>query len=234
MTGFLQRLADVAIGEPVPESAVPDLPPRFSARAPAREEAESSPAVPAAPSRGSTPVPAHPGRLAFAPAAPAPSADRVAQPPAPQRPSAPEGPAASTPTVGWASTSPSGVAGSAAAFVTPAVTRAPIGRDAEPPRRAPAGTLPMPPPLGLVPRRAPIQHAPTRSSPARPHAPLSEVALASRVTPRQEPVVVQVTIDRLEVRAPAASRPTPEPPRRRPEPSVALADFLRGAEGRRP
>ena len=63
----------------------------------------------------------------------------------------------------------------------------------------------------------------------RPKAPLSEAVLAARPIATPAPVI-HVTIDRLEVRAPAAARPAvSEPtPRRRPQPRVSLSDFLRG------
>ncbi len=64
-----------------------------------------------------------------------------------------------------------------------------------------------------------------------PEAPLraETVAAHAAAAPASAPVI-HVTIDHLEVRAPAASRP-PQPTRIQPRaPSVSLADYLRGAD----
>lgn len=84
-------------------------------------------------------------------------------------------------------------------------------------------------------------HPPDRPAPVRlghgAQAPLSDAALAGRRSSAREPVVVQVTIDRLDVRAPAAqastARPASEGPRRRPQPSVSLSDYLGGTDAGR-
>lgn len=68
------------------------------------------------------------------------------------------------------------------------------------------------------------------SAQTAPRQPLSEAALAARNTqaasaPRP---IVHVTIDRIEVRAPATpSKPAPAPPPRAAAPSVSLGDYLR-------
>lgn len=63
-------------------------------------------------------------------------------------------------------------------------------------------------------------------------APLSDAAVASRPRlPREERPVIQVTIDRLEVRAPAAPKAAAERRKSRPLPSQSLADYLRGGAG---
>lgn len=74
---------------------------------------------------------------------------------------------------------------------------------------------------------------------ATPHRPLSEAAVASRVSTAPAPrPVVRVSIDRIEVRAPAAKpAPAPAPRARAAAPSVSLADYLRqgdAARGGRP
>ena len=59
--------------------------------------------------------------------------------------------------------------------------------------------------------------------------PLTEAAVAGRsqTTPAKAPVV-HVTIDRIDVRAPAAARPGAAERRPRPQPSVSLSDYLGG------
>jgi hypothetical protein len=69
-----------------------------------------------------------------------------------------------------------------------------------------------------------------------PQAPLSDAALAGRsIASRERPSIVQVTIDRIDVRAPS-SPATPRPQRRvQPQPTVSLSDYLRdGAKAGRP
>jgi hypothetical protein len=69
-----------------------------------------------------------------------------------------------------------------------------------------------------------------------PQAPLSDAALAGRsIAARERPSIVQVTIDRIDVRAPS-SPATPRPQRRaQPQPTVSLSDYLRdGAKAGRP
>ena len=63
-------------------------------------------------------------------------------------------------------------------------------------------------------------------------SPLSDAVVASRPrAPREERPVIHVTIDRLEVRAPAASKVVAERRKPRPLPSQSLADYLRGGGG---
>jgi len=60
-------------------------------------------------------------------------------------------------------------------------------------------------------------------------SPLSDAVVASRPrTPREARPVIHVTIDRVEVRAPAASKLVAERRKPRPLPSQSLADYLRG------
>jgi len=64
--------------------------------------------------------------------------------------------------------------------------------------------------------------------------PLSATALAGRaLAPTAPPPVVHVTIDRIDVRAPAAPARPSAAPRRARAPSVSLGDYLRGPAGRR-
>lgn len=68
-----------------------------------------------------------------------------------------------------------------------------------------------------------------------PFAPLSAPAVASRAQSPADPAptVINITIDRIDVRASAPSRPATAPAARpRPQPSVSLADYLAG-QGRR-
>jgi hypothetical protein len=64
---------------------------------------------------------------------------------------------------------------------------------------------------------------------------MSARALASRPAQRSDSrPVVHVTIDRIEVRAPAApERPKPAPRSRATAPSVSLSDYLRAPEPER-
>lgn len=100
--------------------------------------------------------------------------------------------------------------GVAAAIVTPELAQV---QNALPPRFA-----------GLRPisaRPAAMQHAPTRR-------PLSEAALAARSARTSEPrPIVQVTIDRIDVRAPATPPRAMAPQKRIATPSVSLSDYLR-------
>ena len=77
---------------------------------------------------------------------------------------------------------------------------------------------------------------PTAPQPPAPRRPLSDAALAARsaqAVPPPRPIV-HVTIDRIEVRAPAPSaRPTPAAPQRSATPSVSLGDYLRQRTARR-
>ncbi|MFM0053352.1 hypothetical protein [Caballeronia grimmiae] len=74
---------------------------------------------------------------------------------------------------------------------------------------------------------APPAHARAPTAPA-PQRPLSAAALAQRVLPSAcEATVVHVTIDRIDVRAPAAA-PAPRPQAKpRAKPAMSLADYLR-------
>src|SRR5207247_1975834 len=99
---------------------------------------------------------------------------------------------------------------------------------------APAGDLPTPPGGSSIPRSVALAPAPRVGEAVRPVlppsappgrdarvAPLSDAAVASRVHPsRDEGPVIHVTIDRIDVRAPAAATPRPARQRERAEPAV--------------
>lgn len=72
--------------------------------------------------------------------------------------------------------------------------------------------------------------APIAASPIAPRSPMSEAALALRSTSPSQPPrpVIHVTIDRIEVRAPASAPSAPSPvPQRTTTSSVSLGDYLR-------
>jgi hypothetical protein len=81
---------------------------------------------------------------------------------------------------------------------------------------------------------APVQFAsPMANVSLPPHRtqPLNPVVVASMRVPRQEaPPIIEVTIDRIDIRAPAADKPTAQSPRKRRDPALALGDYLRGQE----
>lgn len=82
---------------------------------------------------------------------------------------------------------------------------------------------------------APTSLLPTlpASRPDARAAPLSDTAVASRMgTPRDERPVIHVSIDRIDVRAPAPDKPGTAVRRPRAEPAVSLSEYLRrGAPG---
>ena len=100
----------------------------------------------------------------------------------------------------------------------------------------PAPTVDSPAPPYVMPRlsRGPELTAPPVVEPIAPpmpgspiSAPLTEAAVAGRAKAAQAPVV-HVTIDRIDVRVPAAAPPTAPERRARAQPSVSLADYLAG------
>jgi hypothetical protein len=93
------------------------------------------------------------------------------------------------------------------------------------------------PPISAVTFAAPPMSVPVGGSPTFAHkisAPLTTAAIAgrARVATAGAPVV-HVTIDRIDMRAPAAARTAPPERRPRPQPSVSLADYLGGGKGAR-
>jgi hypothetical protein len=105
----------------------------------------------------------------------------------------------------------------------------------EPREQAPA-TVPRAPAIAAA-TISPQAREPMRAVPAPLAAaaqpPMSRAFLAARVNPRADrSPVIEVTIDRLEVRAAApVERMTPAIKRRAASPSVPLADYLRGKTG---
>jgi hypothetical protein len=102
----------------------------------------------------------------------------------------------------------------------------------------------------LLPAKAPVfQQLPAGAPTPAPHLataapaakrsanramPLSEAALAGRTPAARELApVIHVTIDRIDVRAPAPSQAPPAQRKARTEPVVSLSDYLRGGGGGR-
>ena len=108
-------------------------------------------------------------------------------------------------------------------------------------QRAPAPVRPdVPPAPQSRPLRIPAESASRVNGPADANAqrtpltvaPLSDAVVANRPrASREERPVIQVTIDRLEVRAPTAPKAAAERRKPRPLPSQSLADYLRGGAG---
>lgn len=100
--------------------------------------------------------------------------------------------------------------------VTPARSEMPV----RPPPRDAAGASAI-----VVLAAAPQVTSMSRRDPP----PLSDAALASRVSRPEAAPVVHVTIDRIDVRAPDLSKPAaPSKPARR-RPAISLADYLRNS-----
>jgi hypothetical protein len=225
MTGLFRNLASVARGEPIPGAANVALPPRFAASTAVAPEIDVPPQDQR--SQQSQPASAPPHRpLQNA----ATANDRVA----PQVPwhdaqtesdeikprSCPSPRAVATPESRSAPSNPT---------VTPPAVSAEIA--APPP--APYYPLPLTLPHNAAHHDAP---PPRDAAPTRRQAPpLGDAVLAGQSLRRREtPPIIQVTIDRIDIRS-------PEPPRAAgtgkapPKPSVSLADYLRRtAPGGRP
>lgn len=204
MTGFLDHLAGMAVGASPPGAAHLSVPPRFAPAAPASVEAEPRP------------EPLGTGRaVAF----PAPRS--AAQPPT-------RDPAPSIPAFRAAPDRPEVPAPAPTATHRPSPARpAPVfliePRSAEPPAAA------LGPPPGIVTPEFPAKAQPYADLPEHRSraAPLDPHVLAGRmVAPSQPRPVIHVTIDRIDVRAPAPSRPVVTPRRARTAASVSLADYL--------
>ena len=220
MSDFLSNLAGLALGQPPAGAARLSLPPRFSGGDhtdidSSLEQIETAPSRPASP-----PLAAEPSRQADVqremPATPI--VETVPVPASPSREkSAPQ-------------------------------TLLPMTRQTEPPqsferelpdrRSSPPSTVEHAQALrATTEMAAPAQPAPPvlaetivrhirNDLPSRP-APLTEAAVANRAVVEREPrPVVNVTIDRIEVRAPREMSQSQTPRRSRPQPSVSLADYL--------
>ena len=106
--------------------------------------------------------------------------------------------------------------------------------------RATVTALPTLPPAAGLPSSQAVSEPVRAALASRPeqrsvdHGPLSQQALASRVVPQSDrPPIVHVTIDRVDVRAPAApDRPAPRP-RPRATTSGSLTDYLQTRQRRR-
>jgi hypothetical protein len=230
--GFLAQLTAQALGVRPDGAAVASLPPRFAppvhAALPEAEPAaavqerpltSTSPpsppsAVPAtdpaatvarrAPHAASTWPAEAPGRTPPSVVSPAASGtDRPAAQPAES--AGPPGPVAPAPPLAVPPASPAGDRPAATAtirLVAPATETHPVA-----PRDGPAPAA------------------------ARAREPLREAAVAGRVRAAERTApVINVTIDRIEVRAPAPPKPASESRRPPPAPSVSLTDYLRGAD----
>jgi len=243
MSEFLTHLASVALGRPVPGAAGPALPPRYGALEaggpiPGTEDAGAEPgatpwtASPRAAAagfagaagesvRGAAPPVSPPGEPAPRPAAeafaaPISTASRQGAPrPADVRPRrSPRSPARAAEPSEIPSTNSRELQGDVPAPTPPSPAEALIRPQVAGPLRVAA--------VG-GPRQAP---APSPSAPT-PIAPLSDGAVAGRTRAgRAPPPVIHVTIDRIDVRAPAQSRPVPTARRAPAEPSLSLSDFL--------
>jgi len=80
-----------------------------------------------------------------------------------------------------------------------------------------------------------LEQAGVPLAPAQGAWPLSDASLAQRISrPQDDGQVVHVTIGRIEVVAHTAAAPAPARGPASRQPSVTLADYLRGSPGGRP
>ncbi len=227
--GFLGDLAGIALGQGPAGAARVALPARFAPRAAPLDEARTlslepmaraeADAVPAA-ARSAAPEPVTVETVAMPdgarPASPLQPhrpdiADRINVAPLSEPAMARQGPATAQ-------------HGSAAPL---AQATMPIAGTARRPTSPPGEVAPLSAPPTKP--AASTGDAPKPAATPTPAAPLSASARAARA-PSPEvpaPTIVQVTIDRIDVRA--AAPPSPAPARRtRPQPSVSLSDYLSG------
>jgi len=238
MTGFLDHLAGMALGAKLEGGARPALPARFAPRPPTigagahglRTMAQVAPlSRPAATARTSNFGDGRePGGaiarieppIAVAAAWDGRPFERPSREVLPDSGAAHPGQAPSR-SAGLARPSPRPLFGDATneAHAGAAVSASAAYTAAASPRRAPAALL------------GSISEKPTTRSPPLPvtrAAPLSGAVFAGRMTAaRDERPVVHVTIDRIEVRAPAPQKPAAEQRRPRLQPTVSLSDYLR-------
>ena len=129
-------------------------------------------------------------------------------------------------------------------LISPIVTRPPrhVSPALAPDRTAREATLASPaiasPSISADtarPFRGRTRPASTTSTPLAIDAPMSSRALAARITPHAEQApIINVTIDRIDVRAPAAPERAKPSARSRPStPTQSLSDYLRGREPER-
>lgn len=231
---FLGHLAAMAVGAKPATAARVSLPPRFAGPSLAHGDEQSiglaEDTAPAAEIVRGQSVPPH-------------GPPQAATPPIPQAVQSETSPPART--------------------VAPLPVNMPVRRDRQapsgpvlPPRSPPSSdtrrgmprdvTVPSPVPAANRPAAAGIltvqSPAPPQMSPVRPVTralPLSDAAVAGRAMAareesRDERPVIHVTIDRLDVRAPASPASPAEKRRAKTQPTVSLADYLReGARGGR-
>lgn len=255
MTGFLERLAAMALGEMPASSAFASLPPRFGPVSATAwiSEAENGngrrqpQVIPDTPARAPAPSSSDnsyeheigsavtTGVAATYDAAPIANTARTAVAPAPSRPIKAE--------AGAPDTRPSitgGLATEASRFtsaVTDATRKPTQGVIRDPilpvPRTATTELRPSPGAWESVARKTEPMRPPQPLPVAGPEprsAPLSEAAVATRPRAvRPQPPVVHVTIDRIDVRAPSSPRAAQQPSRKPVQPSVSLSDYLRGS-----
>lgn len=214
MNSFLANLAGLALGVSQPGAARLAQPPRFGggiasdigleAGAVVQAIAGSAAAMPA-PDRAPKGQPANSVVQSYEPVQPAP---RV---PFRSDEELVRGSAS-----GWGQVVPADIAEQSAAGRLPTPAMRASLKPPKPLERRAAAEAP----------RTVVPLTPTSPTPAR-SAPISQAALASRVTAMREPrPVVTITIDRIEVRAPREALPQPALRRPKPEPSQSLADYL--------
>jgi hypothetical protein len=225
MSGFLTNLASLALGEPQSGAARLSLPPRFGSGVAESTSFETIEQMDrAAAPAPVTPVPAaapvrHPVKedMSRNPHAAAERPTALASEPAIKRPP-----------------------GENVEPVLPSIERRAVETPKMPPPIATTQPTAMPPqqPAASELWRAPsvLPHivpakgilAIDRASPTR-SAPLSQAVVASRTAVERETrPVVNVTIDRIEVRAPRDTPPQPPQRHAKAQPSVSLADYLTG------
>jgi hypothetical protein len=221
MSALLNHIVGLALGRKDESAARLVLPPRFAESGiHAVPETVNAPQPPVSPSFETTaPLETRPDVVAEIPQLQTPQRTR--------RPIAPEAPEQSA--------------------ITP--TKHPRKNEIPVPQYNSTASLALPPRsaqtapfLQQVPKIAVVNHpspvpVPFVQSAARPNTPpvtprlqpLSQATVASiRQASNSPPPVIEVVIDRIDIRAPAAERPAPQAKRRPREPSVALGDFLRG------
>jgi len=83
----------------------------------------------------------------------------------------------------------------------------------------------------VAPTLAPAGDAGTAKPPGARSSPLSAATMGARnVSPNLERPIINVTIDRLELRAPSSPKPNPEPRRAMAQPTLSLSEYLRGTD----
>jgi hypothetical protein len=226
VTGFVDRLAAMALGTPQPGAARVALPPRLlppSGAAPF-DQPDALPGDDPAPI--SQPLPSATPQVSPRPIAAQISPPRSAAHDAGTLTRTVEV-AAARPGIDTRSPSHRAVTASSAT-ARKNIEAAPAAMPRTAPRPAAAPAL-----RDLTPARLPSV-PPILSAADRIAAPLSDVSVASRIAqPRDERPVVHVTIDRIDVRAPPAVKPEPTARRARPQPAVSLTEYLRGERGSR-